>query len=183
MKLTIRYKGQGIIDVVLPQSYFRHIQEARRYVVSVLQPLQGDDHFVFDHNQNKIAEDKEMGGVDHFSHRVCHLDLRIQPVRPNPLALRALPEEIFPAFNMESTFRSADVLTVIDCRRAVDKCDNWHRESHAHVCGQLPDVLEVLAHFVCCTDLSMLRAKASDFNNACRPINESTCKENEETND
>ena len=55
----------------------------------VLQPLQGQDHVVFDHNQNKIAEDKEMGGVDHFSHRVCHLDLGIQPVRLLSCVLRA----------------------------------------------------------------------------------------------
>ena len=72
----------------------------------VLQPLQGQDHVVFDHNQNKIAEDKEMGGVDHFIHRVCHLDLRIQPVRPNPLALRALSEEVLPSFNVEGTARA-----------------------------------------------------------------------------
>ena len=62
----------------------------------VLQPLQGQDHVVFDHDQNKIAEDKEVRRVDHFCHRICHLKLGPDPMRSNPLALRALAEKVFP---------------------------------------------------------------------------------------
>ena len=62
-----------------------------------------------------------MRGVDHLRHRVGQLELSAHPMRPNPLTLSALAEEIFPTFEVEGTFRRPNILTVIYRRRAVDE--------------------------------------------------------------